>query len=74
MRTADAPSELLQRIGQRIHDHRRERGESRAVLAARAGLSVRFLAQVLCLTAVAVLKLAGELKNQDRRRGGRKTG
>jgi len=46
MRPTDAPSDLLRRIGQRIHDERRLRGESRAALGLRAGLSVRFLAQV----------------------------
>lgn len=44
---ADAASEdLLRRVGQRVRDARRQRGESRAALAERSGLSLRFLAQL----------------------------
>lgn len=53
-----SPADLLRAIGERVRTTRRDRGESRAALAARSGLSVRFLAQLEAGTAnISVLRL-----------------
>lgn len=46
MKKSDAHVDLLAWVGQRVRRAREERGESRARLAVRAGLSPRFLAQL----------------------------
>ncbi len=46
MRTSQAPVDLLATLGQRVRRAREARGESRAAVAVRAGLSPRYLAQL----------------------------
>lgn len=41
-----APDDLLQQVGTRVRQAREGRGESRAALAARSGVSLRFLAEL----------------------------
>jgi XRE family aerobic/anaerobic benzoate catabolism transcriptional regulator len=59
MKTASpSPDDLLQQVGTRVRQAREARGESRAALAARSGVSLRFLAELESGTAnISLLRL-----------------
>jgi len=53
-----SPDDLLQQVGTRVRQAREARGESRAALAARSGVSLRFLAELESGTAnISLLRL-----------------